>query len=361
MAAGRRAKLVGEAADCDARDPATGLITLQKGEETQVPLRLEDDFDGDEIEVRATTAAAPGVVLGRKQLKNQHDDVGVNRRHMDALDQKLVAVFAGKVVRKDLLQQIKGGENVPSYVLEYLLGGTARRTTRPRFRPASRPSRTRSTHYFRQDESNKAQSLVERNGRHRFIDRVEVRFVPSEAKYWASMDNFGYSRIHIPDEFHRRYERLLEGGIWALVDLEFHAPEETGKGASPFHVVDLKPIQLARFDFEDFCEGRRAFTTEEWIDALTRSVGLEPARLDFRRKLLLLDAAHRVRREELQLHRARAAGDGQELRVLGVLAVRHPDLRRQGEHREPVLQQRAAHRWASSATGTSWPSTRSAG
>jgi ATP-dependent Lon protease len=208
---------------------------------------------------------------------------------LDPLDQKLVAAFAGKVVRKDLLQQIKGGENVPSYVLEYLLGRYCASDDEDEIQAGIAAVKdTLQKHYFRQDESNKAQALVERNGRHRFIDRIEVRFVPSETKYWASMDNFAYARIHIPDEFHRRYERLLEGGIWALIDIEFHAPEETGRGASPFHVVDLKPIQLARFDFDDFCEGRRAFSTEEWLDALTRSVGLEPARLDFRRKLLLL-------------------------------------------------------------------------
>ena len=198
---------------------------------------------------------------------------------LDALDQKLVTTFAGRVVRKDLLQQIKGGENVPSYVLEYLLG---------RYCASDDEAEIQAGIAAVKDTLHKAQALVERNGRHRFIDRIEVRFVPSEAKYWASMDNFAYTRIHIPDEFHRRYERLLEGGIWALVDLEFQAPAEPGKGTSPFHVVDLKPIQLARFDFDDFCEGRRGFTTEEWLDVLTRSVGVEPARLDLRKKLLLL-------------------------------------------------------------------------
>ena len=208
---------------------------------------------------------------------------------LDSLDQKLVAAYSGKVVRKDLLHQIKGGENVPSYVLEYLLGRYCSSDDEAEIEAGIKAVKeTLHANYFRQDESNKAQALVERNGRHRFIDRIEVRFVPSETKYWASMDNFGYARIHIPDDFHRRYERLLEGGIWAIIDLEYLAPDETGKGASPFHVVDLKPIQLARFDFEDFCEGRRSFTTDEWLDVLTRSVGMEPSRLDRRCKLLLL-------------------------------------------------------------------------
>ncbi|MGD0011277.1 MAG: protease Lon-related BREX system protein BrxL [Terriglobia bacterium] len=146
---------------------------------------------------------------------------------------------------------------------------------------------TLRTNYFRHDESNKAQSLVEQHGRHRFIDRVEVRFLPSEMKYWASMDNFSYARIHIPDEFHRRFERLLEGGIWAIVDVEYRPNEDGGRG-SPFHISELKPIELARFDFEEYCAGRKGFTTDEWIDLLLRSSGLEPARFDKRLKLLLL-------------------------------------------------------------------------
>jgi ATP-dependent Lon protease len=208
---------------------------------------------------------------------------------IDPLDCKLLDAFPGKVVRKDLLQQIKGGENVPSYVLEYLLGRYCSSDDEAEIAAGIAAVKdTLRQHYFRQDEANKAQALVERDGRHRFIDRIEVRFNPSESKYWAAMDNFGYTRIHIPDEFHRRYERLLEGGIWALIDLEYQMPEESGKGASPFHVADLKPIQLARFDLEDFCEARKAFTTDEWLDVLTRSLGLEPSRFDTRRKMLLL-------------------------------------------------------------------------
>lgn len=206
----------------------------------------------------------------------------------DALDIKLTRVFAGRVVRKDLLHQIKGGENVPSYVLEYLLGKYCASDDAEEIRIGIEAVKeTLKSNYFRHDEANKAQSLVERHGRHRFIDRVEVRFLPSETKYWASMDNFGYTRIHVPEEFHRRFDRLLEGGIWAIVDVEFR-PNDDGPRGSPFHIADLKPIQLARFDFEEYCGGRKEFTTDEWIDALLRSSGLEPARFERRLKLLLL-------------------------------------------------------------------------
>lgn len=207
---------------------------------------------------------------------------------LDQLDRKLTQKFAGKVVRKDLLHQIKGGENVPSYVLEYLLGKYCASDEPEEVRLGIQAVKdTLSANYFRHDEANKAKSLVEQRGRYRFIDRVEVRYLPSENKYWASMDNFSYNFIHVPIEFYTRYDRLLEGGIWAIVDLEFQEPEE-GKKDSPFHIADLKPIQLARFDFDEFCEGRKAISRDEWLDALIRSIGLEPEQMDLRLKLLLL-------------------------------------------------------------------------
>jgi ATP-dependent Lon protease len=206
----------------------------------------------------------------------------------DDLDKKATGAFAGKVVRKDLLHQIKGGENVPSYVLEYLLGKYCATDNDEEIRiGVLAVKETLATHYFRHDEANKAQSLVEQKGRHRFIDRVEVRFHAGDEKYWASMDHFGFAKIHIPDEFHKRYQRLLEGGVWATVDVEYRQQDDGRKG-SPFHVVELKPIQLARFDFEQYLEGRAAMTRDEWIGLLLRSVGLEPTRIDHRQRILLV-------------------------------------------------------------------------
>jgi ATP-dependent Lon protease len=206
----------------------------------------------------------------------------------DALDSKVTRTFAGKVVRKDLLHQIKGGENVPSYVLEYLLGKYCASDDQEEIRIGiDAVKETLRNNYFRHDEANKAQSMVEQRGRHRFIDRMEVRFLASENKYWAAMDHFSFSKIHIPEEFYRRYERLLEGGIWAIVDVEFRVVDDGGK-VSPFHVAELRPIQLARFDFEEYVEGFKSLSREEWIDLLLRSVGLEPARMESRLKLLLI-------------------------------------------------------------------------
>src|SRR5437879_11869864 len=121
----------------------------------------------------------------------------------DALDAKLTQTFPGKVVRKDLLHQIKGGENVPSYVLEYLLGKYCASDDEKEIRIGiGAVKETLRTNYFRHDEANKAQSSVEQHGRHGFIDRVEVRFRPSDRKYWALMDNLSYKRIHLHDDCH---------------------------------------------------------------------------------------------------------------------------------------------------------------
>src|SRR5437870_4259533 len=209
----------------------------------------------------------------------------------DPLDRLLTTVYAGKVVRKDLLHQIKGGENVPSYVLEYLLGRYCASDDPEEIRLGIEAVKnTLRENYFRHDEANKAQSLVEQRGKHRFIDRIEVRFVPSLNKYWAAMDNFSFSRIHVNERFYRQYERLLEGGIWAIVDVEYwpegaDAPKEL---ASPFRIAEVRPIQLARFEFDEFCEARADFTADQWLDALLRSAGLEPAHMERRLKLLLL-------------------------------------------------------------------------
>lgn len=207
----------------------------------------------------------------------------------DQLDRLLVTTYAGKVVRKDLLHQIKGGENVPSYVLEYLLGRYCASDDPEEIKAGIEAVKdTLRKNYFRHDEANKAQSMVEQTGSHRFIDRIEVRFLAGEGKYWAAMDNFSFNRIHVNERFYRQYERLLEGGIWAIVDLEYRADEENGKKGSPFHIAELRPIQLARFDFDEYCEGRRAFSTDQWIDVLIRSTGLEPSNMERRLKLLML-------------------------------------------------------------------------
>jgi ATP-dependent Lon protease len=208
---------------------------------------------------------------------------------MPQLDKKINDIFGGKVVRKDLVRKVKVGANVPVYVLEYLLGKyCATDDDRALQAGLNIVNTTLAENFVRPDESNKAQSRIREKGNHMFIDKVKVRYVSEDDKYWAELVNFSHKYVHIPDNFIKEYDRLLMGGIWAQIDIT-HAIVEEGKGKkSPFWITELKPIQIASFDLEDYQNGREQFTTDEWIDLLIRSIGLEPLHFNRRQKLLFL-------------------------------------------------------------------------
>jgi ATP-dependent Lon protease len=200
----------------------------------------------------------------------------------DALDSKLLDAFDGKVVRKDLLHRIKKGTNVPTFVLEFLLA---------RFCASDDPAEIQAgieavltalqENYVKPDEANAAQSRVATKGKHRFIDKVHVRYVEKERRHWAALENFNSQRIAIAEKFYRDNDRLLEGGIWAEVTLAYNEIDDDDYA---FYVEELRPIQLSRFDFDGYAEGRRRFTRDEWLDVVLRSVGLEPGKLSQRLK-----------------------------------------------------------------------------
>lgn len=206
---------------------------------------------------------------------------------LDALDQKANSIFGGRVVRKDLVRKVKVGANVPVYVLEYLLGKYCATDDPQAVEVGIRlVNDTLADKFVRPDEAMKAQSRVKEQGRHRFIDKVKVRL--DETKYWAELVNFGHRYVHVPDHFVRKYERLLEAGVWAQIGMEYMPDEAVAGKVRPFFITELDPIQLATFNLELYKKGRCEFTTDEWIDLLVRSVGLEPATMDRRLKLLLL-------------------------------------------------------------------------
>jgi ATP-dependent Lon protease len=206
----------------------------------------------------------------------------MNYNGPDALDAKLNEHFSGKAVRKDLLHQIKKSTNVPSFVLEFLLARYCA-TDDPEEVEAGLLAvvETLSRQYVRPDEANKAQSLVQQQGSHRFIDKIHVRYQERERRHWAAMENFNSQRIAIPEQFYSQNERLLEGGVWAEVKV---ARNETDD-AYAFYIEELRPVQMARFDFDTYCQGRQAFSRDEWLDVLMRTIGLDPARFSFRLKL----------------------------------------------------------------------------
>lgn len=199
---------------------------------------------------------------------------------MDELDQKLNATFDGKVLRKDLLHRIKKGTNVPTFVLEFLLAKYCASNDQAEMDAGMEAVLSSlQENYVRPDEANAAQSKVATKGKHRFIDKVHVRYVEKEKRHWASLENFNSQRIAIGEKFYRDNDRLLEGGIWAEVTLAHNDIDEDDYA---FSIEDLRPIQLTRFDFDRYAEGRAAFTRDEWIAAVLRSVGLEPSKLSKR-------------------------------------------------------------------------------
>jgi len=199
---------------------------------------------------------------------------------MDELDQKLNATFDGKVLRKDLLHRIKKGTNVPTFVLEFLLAKYCASNDQAEMDAGMEAVLSSlQENYVRPDEANAAQSKVATKGKHRFIDKVHVRYVEKEKRHWASLENFNSQRIAIAEKFYRDNDRLLEGGIWAEVTLAHNDIDEDDYA---FSIEDLRPIQLTRFDFDRYAEGRAAFTRDEWIAAVLRSVGLEPNKLSKR-------------------------------------------------------------------------------
>lgn len=203
---------------------------------------------------------------------------------MNSLDIKLNEAFPGKVVRKDLLHEIKRAVNVPSFVLEFLLSRYCASEDPDEIEEGKKAVlQTIEKCYVRPDESNKAQAIVEQKKRHKFIDKIHVKYVEREKRYWAEMENFASKRIAINPRFYQENEKLLESGIWAEVTLAYNEVEEDDYA---FFIEDLRPIQIAHFDAQRFFSGRENFTTDEWIDVLIRSIGINPDWLAERSKKL---------------------------------------------------------------------------
>lgn len=208
---------------------------------------------------------------------------------MTELDKKAASIFAGRVVRKDLVRKVKVGANVPVFVLEYLLGKYCATDDPLAIEAGLRVvNATLAENFVRPDEANKAQSLVREKGKHTLIDKVKVRYLSHDDKYWAEFVNFGHKYVHVPERYVREYDRLLMGGIWAQVDIRHEFDEEARGKRSPFWIDKLQPIQVATFDLNDYRNCRNGFGTDEWIDLLIRSIGLEPTHFDRRLKLHFL-------------------------------------------------------------------------
>ena len=211
------------------------------------------------------------------------------RAESEELDRKIARIFAGKVVRKELVRKIKCGSTVPVYVLEYLAGKYCA-TDDPVAVEAGLKivNATLTENFVRPDEANKVQSLVKEKGRYILIDKVKVRYLAEDDKYWAEIVNFGHKFIHVPDRFVRQYDRLLVDGVWCEIELRHEYDDQASGKRSPFWIDDLKPIQVASFNFTEYETCRRQFSSDEWVDLLIRTIGLEPTGMSKRLKLLFL-------------------------------------------------------------------------
>lgn len=212
-----------------------------------------------------------------------------NLDSLELMHQKLRDNFAGKIVRKDLTKKIKEGANVPVYVLEYLLGMYCSSQDEDEISAGvENVKRILADNFVRPDEAQKILSVLRQRGSYSVIDKITVNLNIKEDRFEAEFSNLGLKNIPISDEYPTQYDRLLCGGIWCIVQLEYEYIEEDKKNGTPIRIRKLSPIQMPHVDIDELKAGRKAFTQEEWMDLLLRSIGMEPSTLENREKWLLL-------------------------------------------------------------------------
>ena len=203
------------------------------------------------------------------------------------LDELLIRHFAGKVVRKDLTKLVKEGANVPVFVLEYLLGSHCSSSDDVLIQEGLQTvKKILAENYVRPDESEKVKSLIRERGSYKIIDKVTVALNDKRDVYEATLMNLGVKGAEIGTQFVKKFEKLLAGGIWCIVTIQYF--HEEGQKGSAFIVEDVKPIQMPGMDMEELFSARKEFTESEWIDVLLRSCGYEPANFEERVKWHIL-------------------------------------------------------------------------
>ena len=236
------------------------------------------------------------------------DDIATREKSTrEIIKEKLRRNFDGKIVRKDLTKKIKEGANVPVYVLEFLLGQYCSSDDEEVIdQGIENVKKILADNFVRPDEAQKVVSKLRQRGSHTVIDTVTVKLNLRYDEYEASFSNLGLAGIPISEEYPEKYDRLLCGGIWCIVQLEYDSGEDAvpdiispsgdrvqskrtkQKDMTPISIRKLTPIQLPRVDMDDLKEGRKDFTKDEWLDILMRSIGMEPDELTYREKWLLL-------------------------------------------------------------------------
>lgn len=210
---------------------------------------------------------------------------------IDDLDRKALEHFRGYVVRKDLATSIKGGANVPAFVLEYLLANTCSTEDEDKINVGIiGVKKILTDHFVSPDESALIQSKIKTNGSYKIIDKISVELDARNDCYWANISNSNIRKASISDELVTMHDKLLLGGIWAIIDMEYDPLIIAGSAANAFVVRNIKPIQLSSFDGTRIADKRQEFSKSEWQTLLLRSAGYEPESegLDSRKQTLLL-------------------------------------------------------------------------
>ena len=207
---------------------------------------------------------------------------------MDSLDKKAFEVFSGRVVPKGATKKIKDSANVPTYVLEYLLGTYCTSDDEKEIEAGiEQVKRILTDNYVRPDEAEKIKAKIKENGTYTVIDKLSVKLNERIDQYEADFLFLGIKGIYVHPKYVREYDKLLAGGIWCIVDLTYFYNEDEKK-QSPFVINDITPIQMPNLDKNEIIDARRSFSKEEWIDFLLRSCGMEPTQFEYRVKWHLL-------------------------------------------------------------------------
>ncbi|NCD32295.1 MAG: BREX system Lon protease-like protein BrxL [Spartobacteria bacterium] len=206
---------------------------------------------------------------------------------MNELDQKINTHFSGLVVRKDLVKTVKGNAIVPTYVLEYLLGQYCATNDELSIQTGiATVKEILRKHYVHRNEAGLVRSNIKEMGRYKIIDRVAVDLNDKSDAYEAGFENLGLKKVPIDSGTVKKHQKLLVGGVWCICDMEYEFSEDSN--GAPWILASLKPIQLSSFDYDGYIESRKQFSTEEWIDVLLQSIGLNPEVFGRRSKLTQL-------------------------------------------------------------------------
>jgi ATP-dependent Lon protease len=210
---------------------------------------------------------------------------------LNDLDIKLLEHFRGYVVKKDLVRSLKIGANVPVFVLEYLIANSCSTDDEEQIRKGmDNVKKVLSEHYVNPEESALIQAKIREKGRYKIIDKISVELDSKKDMYWAKLQNSNIKNGNINDSLVKQHEKMLMGGIWAIIDVEYDPNIMIGQTIFPFVITEIKPIQLSSFDNSKVINKRKEFTKSEWLDIILRSCGYEPSAEDVteRIKMLLL-------------------------------------------------------------------------